>query len=664
MRQCRHRAAWAFRLPPVSAAIMLCVGTLDAQVAAFSAQPAIVDAGGFYDMRYGFTVGPGGFARGGGVRIEIPVAYAETESLLWSAPQTDSPWAPGYVSATASRGATPRMRIAGLLRGIIEAEFTEAVPPGARITINYRGQVQGIAGDVDARFQSRASGTAAWTTPDRVPRITVRPARAELVSASYPSDIVRDTPFALVLVVLDRYGNLATGYTGAVSLRSTDASARLPDSVTFRAVDRGRVVIPDAVLRTAGFQKITASDRAARLATTFKYAMVSDTAPSLLHLFGDTHFHSGTGAESRGFFTASGGADVNTTGTNTFKALNLAGDHRANFTRAGEAYTYARDVMHLDFASTSEHSAPLLTPAAWRGSQDVSDQFNAPGRFTTFYGFEWTPDLNHYVVMYRDRAGMPIGHDSLPDFPALARALERQRVPALAIPHVSWPFRAHNIWQDSAGGTVRRIGELYSLWNSRHLVQPDDEPQLFELGADDPWSYQYAWKRGHRIGVIAASDNHLGHPGANNTSIHVRHSGGLAGVLAHTNDRETLWNAMTGRATYATTGTQIYLDFTSDGHAMGSEYRTGNPPHLAGRVAGTNRLARVEVVRLAAGSYSTVYSARPDGETFHFDFVDTSADGPVMYYLRVTQVEEYPGRLYSHSTAEMAWSSPIWVDRR
>lgn len=34
-----------------------------------------------------------------------------------------------------------------------------------------------------------------------------------------------------------------------------------------------------------------------------------------------------------------------------------------------------------------------------------------------------------------------------------------------------------------------------------------------------------------------------------------------------------------------------------------------------------------------------------------------------MYYVRVTQVAEYPDRLYAHSTAEMAWSSPIWVDR-
>ena len=35
-----------------------------------------------------------------------------------------------------------------------------------------------------------------------------------------------------------------------------------------------------------------------------------------------------------------------------------------------------------------------------------------------------------------------------------------------------------------------------------------------------------------------------------------------------------------------------------------------------------------------------------------------------MYYLRVKQVDEYAGRRYSHSTAEMAWSSPIWVNKK
>ena len=73
-----------------------------------------------------------------------------------------------------------------------------------------------------------------------------------------------------------------------------------------------------------------------------------------------------------------------------------------------------------------------------------------------------------------------------------------------------------------------------------------------------------------------------------------------AGVLASTNDREHLWQGLTGRATYATTGTQIYLDFASDGHVMGSEYQSTTPPRLTGRIAGTNRLASVEVVRLVA----------------------------------------------------------------
>jgi hypothetical protein len=632
-----------------------------AQVASFAVKPSVVDAGGYYTMQYTFTAGARGFAPGGGVRIEIPVAYAETETLLWSAPQTVSAASPGYVAATASNRARIRVQIAGLLRGIIEADFDDAIRAGTTVTIRYQGQVQGIAGEIDARYESRASADQPWATPARVPRITVRPSRAELVSVSYPSDIVRNAPFALTVVALDRYGNLATDFAATLPLHSTDTAAVIPRSVTFHAADRGRVVIPDAVFRTRGFQKVVATP-SSTIATAFKYAMVGDSAPAMLHLFGDTHFHTGTGAQSQGFFTNATGTDVNTTGTSTFKALNLAGDHRANFTRAADAYTYARDVMHLDFANTAEHSAPLLTPAAWSASQDVSDAFNVPGRFTTFYGFEWTPDLNHYVVLYKTRAGQPIGHDSLPDFPSLAHALEVQGVPVLAIPHVSWPFSNHNIWQDTAGRAVRRIGEMYSLWNSRHLVQPDDDPQLFEVGATDRWSYQYAWARGLRLGVIAASDNHLGHPGANNSSVYVRHSGGLAGVLARTNARDPLWQSLTGRMTYATTGTQIYMDFASDGHVMGSEYQSTAPPRLTGRVAGTNRLASVEVVRLASGRYTTVFSASPDAETFAFDFVDTTVAGPAMYYLRVKQVEEYPGRLYSHSTAEMAWSSPIWID--
>jgi hypothetical protein len=360
-----------------SAAVALLVTVTPgfAQIAQLGVTPNAVDAGGLHVVQYVVRIGPRGLAPGGGVRLEIPVAYAETEFLLWSAPQTEGATLPGYVTATSSSRAPVRLRIDGLLRGIIEATVEGQVPAGGTVTIRYRGQVQGIAGRITARHQFRLRPSDPWVTPATLPSIVVRPARAEQVAVQYASDQTLGVPFAVTLVSLDKYGNLATGFTGTLQLRSTDSAAVFPRTVAFRAADRGRVVIPDAVFNTGGFQKITAADPSKRVATTFRYAMVGTGPPAVRHLFGDTHFHSGTGAEERGFFTNSAGADVNTTGTSTFKELNLAGDHRANFTRATDAYTYARDVMHLDFASTSEHSAPLLTPAAWRGSQDVSDAF-------------------------------------------------------------------------------------------------------------------------------------------------------------------------------------------------------------------------------------------------------------------------------------------------
>ena len=651
------------RLSLFAAAAVLSASPCEAQLRSASVEPDAVDAGSLQTMRYVFVAGQR-FSKGGGIRIELPVGYSETESVLWSPPQADHPSLPGYVWATVSSRARVTIKIEGLLRGIVEATFLDDVPPAATIAIFYRGQVQSVAGEIDARFATKVREAESWIVGRDFPRVTIRPAAAQLVKVHYPSDVIRDQPFDLSIAALDKYGNLATGFAGAIELKSTDSAALFPSTVTLRPADRGRLTVPGVVFRTEGFQKITAAAPSGTVTVAFKYAWVSDRDPQTRHLFGDLHFHTGTGAANRSFFTGQNKTDVNTTATNTFKELNLAGDHRANFTRAGDAYEYARDVMGLDFASTSEHDAPVFTPEVWSQSQDVSDSFNVPGKFTTFYGFEWTPDLDHYVVLYNDRSGRVFDHVRYPDYPSLFRALDSQNVPVLTIPHVSWPFRNHVIWHDSVSARYRRIGEIYSLWNSRHLVQPDDDPQLFELSPDDAWSYQHAWKRGFRIGVVGASDNHLGHPGANSHSVYVRHSGGLAVAVAKTNDRKEIWSSMLNRTVYATTGTHIYLDFSADDHAMGSEYTAASSPRFEARIAGTNQLASVELIKLANGEFSTVFEINPRAETYVLDFTDRGFTAPSMYYLRIRQVDEYPDRLYAHSTAEMAWSSPIWIERQ
>lgn len=634
---------------------------VSARDAVLTVIPDVMNAGSLQTVEFRLDVGADGMDAGGGLRVEVPVAYAETEFLMWSRPQTNDPFGPGYVWAKTSRSDSVRVRVDGVLGGIVEASIASPLAEGETLTIFYQGVVQSIAGEIDARYSVRTNEDAVWSSLSAFPKLEVRPAEAATLSIHFPSDVEVGEPFEAAFVVTDKYGNLAKGFSGSVDLASTDEQATLPRQVEFRPEDEGRIVIDDVAFLTAGFQKIEALSRAKNLKVRYKYAWVSEGKPPRRRLFGDLHFHTGSGADNQGFFTTPSGSDLNTTDTSTFKELNLAGDHRANFTHASRAYEYARDVSGLDFASTSEHSSRLMTEEVWRKSQRISDSFYRPGAFTTFYGFEWTPALNHYVVVYNSKKGMPFSHLDYTDYPSLRDALLKQGAPALAIPHVSWRFSDHNIWQDGVGDEFRPIGEIYSLWNSRHLVQPDDEPQLFEVGANDLWSYQYAWRKGHKIGVIGASDNHLGHPGANNETTSVRHSGGLAVVAAAKNDRKHIWDSLQRRAAYATTGTQIYLDFTADGRGMGSEYSAEGPPHLEAKIAGTNRLALIELVKLQGGVYSTVFSAKPDSETYFLDFRDENFDGGAMYYLRVTQTDEYPNRLYSHSTAEMAWSSPIWV---
>jgi len=181
------------------------------------------------------------------------------------------------------------------------------------------------------------------------------------------------------------------------------------------------------------------------------------------------------------------------------------------------------------------------------------------------------------------------------------------------------------------------------------------------VGIEDKWSYQYAWDKGHKVEIIGFTDNYLGHPGANNYTIYTHHTGGFAAVLAAGNKRNDIWDALYSRCTYATTGTRIYLDFQIDGNYIGSEFKADKKPLIKVKVAGTNRLESVEVVKYENRQYKVIHNDLPDGDISNFQFKDEDFKSDCFYYLRITQVNEYPGRPWSHSTSEMAWSSPVWV---
>ncbi len=608
--------------------------------------PTRMLAGSWNQVTFRFTIGEEGINPGGGVRIELPVAYLETEPYFWDRPQTTLPDGRGSVNVETSGSSDFNVTLSGRYGGIVECVVQgNPAKPGDEVTLTYRGVVQSFTWDCPVRAQWRAEAGAEWSDVPSLPAFEFTPHEAVTLFTVAPADIQAGKPFDLAVVLLDKFGNRATGYRGTVTFESTDAKADLPTPYTFNESDGGVHVFANVQFNTTGFQKITSTDGA--LVGRFHYSEVHDTPPKFQRFFGETHFHTGTGAGKPGFTEVSAG-----------------GDHRGHFTNQRAAYTYVRDVMRLDFASASEHDAPVFDDQAWALSKNIADDFNDDGHFTTFYGYEWTATATegHHVILYADRNSQILNHFDYPTKPDLYRALDTQNKPAIMIPHDMWAQPDHGIWND-VNNEYRTVGELYSLWNNRYLLQPADEPQRFELGIENPWSYQYAWHKGHKIGVVGSTDNHTGHPGANNWTAYTQHTGGLAAVWSEENNRKGVWDSLRQRRTYTTTGVRILLEFTADGHWMGEEYATDKAPRFVIKAAGTNTIETVELIKYDGAKYESIHTAHPDAEKCSFEFTDESFNGDSMYYVRVSQVDELWRSPWSLTTREMAWSSPIWIDK-
>jgi lysophospholipase L1-like esterase len=69
--------------------------------------------------------------------------------------------------------------------------------------------------------------------------VTVRPASAAIMTLTVPSTVTALQPFNVTVTLKDRFGNVATGYTGKVTFTSSDLLATLPADYTFTAADAG-----------------------------------------------------------------------------------------------------------------------------------------------------------------------------------------------------------------------------------------------------------------------------------------------------------------------------------------------------------------------------------------------------------------------------------------
>ena len=253
---------------------------------------------------------------------------------------------------------------------------------------------------------------------------------------------------------------------------------------------------------------------------------------------------------------------------------------------------FARDDARLDFVTHSEHDI-WLDAGEWELMRAKSAEYDEPGRFIPYLGWEWTRHTRqgggHHNVLYRTVEDQDV--ISVLEFPTLSelyRELDTRydRRDVVVIPH------AHN------PGDFRQS-------------HPGLEPlvEMMSMHGTFEWFMQEYLSRGHQVGVVAASDDHLSHPGysaPNRTSLAQR--GGLGAVMASERSRDAIFDGMKARRTYATTGDRIILDFRVNDTLMGLRAPFSETREIAGRVIGTAPIGSIALIKNEEELWSEDYS--------------------------------------------------------
>ena len=269
----------------------------------------------------------------------------------------------------------------------------------------------------------------------------------------------------------------------------------------------------------------------------------------------------------------------------------------------GRAFEIARN--HLDFFAFTPHGywhdighyenniekkwldGFEVTKKRWPEVVAMVRKYDQPGTFVPITGFEWhSTGLGDYHILYPYVDGEYVRFDDLRKFQNFAG--ERG---AILIPHHPANRLGHRganlAWLDPE---VSPVIEIYSEWgNAEHDRAPYPYIRHTEGGRWTQNTLHHFLAQGHRPGVIASTDDHLGYPGA--------YREGLAAVLATELTREGIFDALRNRRTYAVTGDRIRLDFQLNGQVMGRELPYTRHRELAVTVTGWDQLDRVEIIK-------------------------------------------------------------------
>jgi hypothetical protein len=625
---------------------------------------------GEYTIR--FTVGEHGINVGGGIKTHFPKRWK---------PQKKDPTKNNFLKTNLSRKESGyKIRIKNrddFLDGQHERNAYTIT-----VTITQKPLIKGdIISLTVLRKKSRDSSAYTETLPvasdtngdgnfeqiENFPQITIQPGPSQKIYVTVPTIQQAGKEFYLRIAVLDWFNNAAKDYTGTIEFISSDENARLPKSYTFTKNDGGIKKLP-VVLSTPGYHTVTVYDKSRNWRAISNLVECKKSDPKERIWWGDIHSHS----------------EISFDGT------------------GNGSFEYARDIAGLDFYSLTDHSSddknksPGITDKEWNYIKQKTMEFYEPGKFVTILGYECSmrPPSGHHNVYFN------CSNNIIPKIPIVRRSdaedsiltlwkyLQQKspdEVDVITIPHHTGKISYTNFEKPYQNPGMRVAIEIFSRHGSSEKYNPSYpfsfdkiqhlklEKKRFTKWHNGPHYAQDAWARKLYLGVIASSDDHQAHPGMpfiKRKNILSRVSNPLVAAYAGELTRDSIFDAIKSRYTYATTGERIILNFTLNGYPMGSEaiLPDGKKPNLSIKARGTDFIDFIEVLKWDFNEerfdkdhhpiFETILHKRIKALNAEIEFVDKDYSAFCLYYVRLKQ-------LFKKNDKEVwAWSSPIWVKRQ
>ena len=308
-------------------------------------------------------------------------------------------------------------------------------------------------------------------------------------------------------------------------------------------------------------------------------------------------------------------------------------------------YRWAIEDRRLDFVSVVPQCHGWLDNETWTITKYMNERYLDEGKFVTFLGFEW----QH--TGYGDKVIHYLGgdHPYLPaDDPRYSSPAKIYRVlkdtDAFVISHhTAYP---ENSWCpatdfDVIDTDLERVMEIWSMHGSSEGYDDSDRP-LWRHNSN--CTAMAALRKGLRLGFVAGSDTHSARPGGS-AKEPMRYWGGLAAVWAKDLTRQSIYDAIRARRTYALTRARIVLRMTVNNAWMGSELPASDLAQIRIEVWAQAPIAKVQVMK----NTHVLREFGPFGDECKIELEDVTG-GPAFYHCRVIQTD-----------GELAVCSPVWV---